>query len=234
VASLLYFIPNETRPLLGTTPERLPPAIRAVLDGRGWAYTHAVRGPSVTDSVGPGGAVLAIQPGRDGVEAKCGYYPDEQCWEPIDDTDGNVLYWVGWEKERPPTPEDLSRNRAVDWDGVELADGKRWPIPLVHPTNTTLPQRARMRRGQLVFDVESRYEWICRTVERVLDGDGGEPTWQEVYDLCAALLGVCSVLGPAEVSALGLLRRDHFYAVLRVATGHAALEAHEAAKKKGD
>jgi hypothetical protein len=74
------------------------------------------RGPS-----GQSGHLL-LGPGQHRV---FGFAKDEQEWRDCGE------FWLGWDKQRLPTPEELQRERVVPGETVKLADGLEWVCPVI-------------------------------------------------------------------------------------------------------
>lgn len=74
---------------------------------------------------GPGGNVgIVLNWGT----PRPGYFPESQEWHELP---GGV--WIGWEREHPPTPDDLDRapDRTVQGAPTRLGDGREWVVPNV-------------------------------------------------------------------------------------------------------
>lgn len=130
-------------------------------------------------SAGPDGgsgllvrAEPAVKPSRK--QPLPAYRPQAQEWQQAG------AYWLGWERERPPGPDDLQRRPTSvglffprPAYEVELADGRKW---LVRVVRSYLGEwfldkvYTRGPNGQRVSEVVPRYRGLQKRVERL---------WQE-------------------------------------------------------
>lgn len=65
------------------------------------------------------------------------YRPASQVWHKVVKqtlADGTVLdagrAWIGWDRDDPPTPENLARRKQMTGSRLRLADGHEWLIPI--------------------------------------------------------------------------------------------------------
>lgn len=138
--------------------------------------------------------------------------PSRLSWSPIP---GGPA-WLGLHLSAVPSPEDLARTKRVDGYEVELGDGHLWTVPLVRKRGgeTSLPRALRWdgrdwRRGDVRPLYRALYAAGLRIWEQVTAGADGEPvTLTEETTTCVGALALNYRVGPAEVSALGLLDTD--------------------------
>lgn len=93
------------------------------------------------------------------------YSTDTQVWSPVVDADDKVLHWIGYEKEHPPTPQDLERAETVSGCAVQIK-GQEWIVPVVHAPLSTLPRSYRMTGQGVVGGFNKRYETLMQEAER--------------------------------------------------------------------
>lgn len=124
--------------------------------------------------------------------------------------------WVGFDLENPPKPEQLIRSEQFPGHQVKLSDGQEWLIPVARCLDgtTLLPKKMEYRDGAWIEgDLQPRYQSFFQSAVALFDRlmgieAEGEHVQAEVtteIDLAAHALGLNYRLGPAEISALGLL-----------------------------
>lgn len=100
---------------------------------------------------GPNGSSGTIIFYRDNREPprRMGYYEGEHDWHQVGD---GSKCWIGIDKLSPPRPEDLCRRTIHEGYNLELADGRRWQIPVIRrPDGSTgLPT-------DMIFDAAGKY-----------------------------------------------------------------------------
>ena len=210
MAGLLYFFPGHSGMIRTAKdfPKPLP-------------YLAGVSLECGVPAGGPGdltGAMVATIP-LVGDQPVCryapkgdGFVPGGQHWYAADG------YWIGWEKERPPSPQELARTKTLAGDEVTLTDGQQWTIPVLHGAFLTLPTRWRRSGAEVTEEVDPQYaelcakavEWMdyCKAMDKPdSEAETSAARWGivECFDYCAAVLGVNYRLGVDEVSALGLI-----------------------------
>lgn len=80
---------------------------------------------AVVPTTGPGGnGGVLIGVDRPGRPVK--FLPDRQKWQPIVGRDG---WWIGFDRDAPPTPDTLARRRMLDGHPIELCDGHAYIAP---------------------------------------------------------------------------------------------------------
>lgn len=167
---------------------------------------------------------------------RVGYYPDEQHWEQLSESRA----WIGWPKQAPADVRlMLQRKQLLDGYWVELSDGNQWLVPIARKPEmdeelrwtVTLPRTLIFRNGDWLYGpVERRYaglldiayKWLPVRVAAVRDDtDEANATMQlmdvsmqECISMAVTALSYNYRLGPAEVSALGLMNQFNFLGVL--------------------
>lgn len=69
-----------------------------------------------------------------------GYFPAKQEWRECDG------YWLGWERDGMPTPDDLMRPEAATMQGYRcMLNDQQWLVPGANPCMTSPMLPARMR-----------------------------------------------------------------------------------------
>lgn len=122
----------------------------------------------------------------------------------------NASVWVGWERDHPPTPDDLIRKETVRGSPILLGDGNLWDVPIavVWPSGASaFPKRLALGPGgQWVTEPLERFRAVSDQAGRLLaEGPGHEISDQEAIAMAVEALGVNYRVGPVECSALGLL-----------------------------
>ena len=115
MAGFTYYVPE----LAGVNAEELVAGLPEMLRAVFREHTPAFRGCDAGPDGGKGQCVKATGKGN-------GYRPAEQEW--LDTGDG---YWLGWEKDAKPGPEDLQRPARLQGYDVVLKDGNTWHVPAV-------------------------------------------------------------------------------------------------------
>lgn len=233
MAGFLYFIPNVTPEEV--TPELvrnvgLEPAFRDEL--KRWEPPHnvaiqrlAARGPD-------GGGSLLFVPG--GVEPRTpGYNPQQQSWMKAG------AYWIGFDTELKPTPDDLQRGKIVEGFPVVLHGNAEWIVPLVRSPFTTplahVPHVAALGSdGSLTTEIDPNYidAWNASAVAwDVLIGNESL-TFAEIVELCAKFLGVNYRIGLKECLALRLFTNENVRDVLMAVCNRSLLDEVSSKLKK--
>lgn len=119
---------------------------------------------------------------------RVGYFPDQQTWRKLPTVEGRAELWVGYWNEAKPGPEDLARDKFVRGINCDLADGRKWHIPVVR-----------------VYD-GAQERWISELPSAWIDdGQGGlsrgtEPTAKHIHlwELTAPLADAMFVVAAGE------------------------------------
>ena len=190
---------------------------------------EAMSGPS-----GTAGAVFA-DPRRLG-DQPIGYYPDKQEWHAVPVAEGKPRLYIGWYTSSVPGPTDLAREKQLPGPELELGDGQAWQVPLLREWDTldaqgycVLPSRmirtadAKWIRGEVLAAYQSIWDQANKYWESVMgvlatseetDADSNadsrtvEFAFDHIVEFACELLGLNYMIGPLEVSALGLLIDD--------------------------
>lgn len=127
MAGFLYYLPGNDAP----TPDRL----RAV----GFDHADSAALPGCKCTKGPDGDIgwvfnLGSPKHPDGRSPAAHYVDAKQTWAEC--ADGK--WWLGWETENPPTPEDLQHAHLHRSIPVDLGEAGTWQIPVLgHAVNNT-------------------------------------------------------------------------------------------------
>lgn len=115
---------------------------------------------------GSAGVMVFALPNDGEVPFRMRYVPEDQEWF---ESDG---YWVGYNKNNPPTPEGIERRKICDHYRYTLADGRIWKCPRVRRGMIPLvPHWYRVRGGQITFEVRPEYRDLFeRSAEWTIDG----------------------------------------------------------------
>lgn len=135
-------------------------------------------------------------------------------------------WWLGIDRDNPPTPEWLARPRMIAGMPVRLRDGNMWLIPRVWPSRLHDESRAcglplepmKGQDGAVRYSVQREYAALVQQAQEWLElvqSDAG--TTRDMFGFCAALLGVGYRVGPTEVLALRLLDSDSSMELIAVA-----------------
>ena len=111
-------------------------------------------------------------------------------------------YWIGWDREFPPSPEDLQRKVMVhSYTFTDDSDGK-WMVPCARSTfgRDSLPVEYAFQDGELVKHVAPAYHDLWRLSGEVLDSKGRDETWRVKAAL--QVLQVNYRIGEVEITVL--------------------------------
>lgn len=202
MSQFLYYLP-------GYTKQELSPD---VVTKAGLSYAFPAGTPHVCNPMpgtGPDGGVGAILTDSEHYR----YNIDTQTWA---DAGG---FWVGFQTDAPPGPDDLIRKRPLDGQLLELADEREWLIPVARRWSEeddqarwscNLPSKLRFGQSKQVFlgGVLPRYARLWAIAEadampesELLSGNG----W--VY-AAAEILQANYKIGTAEIELLGLFTQE--------------------------
>lgn len=182
------------------------------------------------------GLVLHAQPKNS--QTRCGYYPETQKWIQWG------RFWIGFETEKKPGPDDLWRGKDVKSYSVELDDGNMWRIPIARymEHGTLLPQSmVMMPGGEIVEEISEKYmpyweaaipfyeEWMRE----------GTPQFDKaaLYRFALMALRLNYRIAAPEAAALKLFTLENLYNISSAAVGielayDLMREADAAGKKK--
>ena len=158
--------------------------------------------------------------------------------------------WIGWEKDAPPTPEQLTRESQLAGKSIELADSATWQVPMLREwrlNDTDAPPIVYMIKVPRLLECNEENKWVEGDVvagyrsiwdrsKQVFDAmilgvqSEVELDDSELINFAVDLLAVNYRVGIHEVSALGLLTIPLAREVIRAgidADGYEmALESH--------
>lgn len=168
----LYFVPQKTREVL--FPRGRPDRARLAEHGLGDLLREVKHVSQIATAEvpghGPGGMSGLVVCANIG-EAKLGYFPTVQRWEPIKES----KLWIGESTvHERPGPADLVRVKLIHGYAVELADGNAWNIPIVRrpdPAGSSeLPRSlARTREGVFVHKLREEYRQLWEDTALIAD-----------------------------------------------------------------
>lgn len=115
---------------------------------------------------GPGGTggmmLVPLVPGAE-PPVRMGYKPDAQEWTQIGD------YWLGIDKESPPTPEDLVRRKTITGYPIVMG-GQRWVVPI-------------LRRPDATTELPCKFGWdACGTFQESVAGEYRQ-LWEDTAEI---------------------------------------------------
>lgn len=214
MASYMVYFPGARR------------ADASLLDDAGLADLRLDEDPHGLETSGPDGgrgALLAWQR-VDGSDPVMAYDDVRQFWQ---EAPGGK-FWLGAERRRPVTPDDIRRPQTYSSLPAVLADGQTWSIPVAAhmPAIWGCDER-----GVLVRKVRPEYESYSRAAEQVyravyeagqqaIAGDAPDALpLPDAWDFCCAALGMNYRLAPAVIAFLGLIDDETFVRIL-----HASIE----------
>jgi len=167
----------------------------------------------------------------DGNHKWLGYYPDKQEWH---ECQGGA-YWIGVQKDSPPTPDELARPSQIDGHRVKLDDGNEWMIPVArwHQPDGTgrigVPQAIKLdSEGNWTSHVNGQYggffDRAVKVYEMFVGVDEGEDwTPHDDLDFSAEAIGFNYYLTRWEISALGLFNSETVGDLLRAVIDYPGL-----------
>lgn len=160
-------------------------------------------------SGGPDGGRGVIMRMREAVS----YHPDEQEWveHPTED------YWLGYDPENPPGPEDLVRRTTVALYEIPLGDGRKWKVPTaagredgacplpkergIDLETGKIERRPLQKYDQLRLYADEIREATLRDSQATVDAE-------REFEICMEALRANYRIGPLEASVLGLFSDD--------------------------
>lgn len=138
------------------------------------------------------------------------YDPSSQTWLEMRTPGCERAYWIGWETERPPTPEDLARPRQYRDYSFEDAAGRRWGVPTARSDSrvTSVPaQYGFDANGAMRLHVAPEFESLWQLSGEVLDHLRDVAKQDERWCVMAAIrtLAVNYRVSPASLEVLRTL-----------------------------
>lgn len=142
--------------------------------------------------------------------------------------------WIGYDRDRMPTPEELARKEQQHGQFVELGDGQAWFVPEAR----SLPRRRVLRRDGLQYEVVDRFrtffEAAYNDILPMLAEGKTEYSTDQLFAYASRALGINYCVAPAICDLLGLWTDASLAATLKVTVALEAMVAElEAAKKNG-
>ena len=151
------------------------------------------------------GIGVLLYPKPSGSELPRGFYdPERQEWCKF------ANFWIGWDKESPPTPDELLKTDAIFGPGITDGKGKPWTIPTILSNDinrVTMPQvygyddQGNFRLMQRESD-KTLWELAGKVATYLLGDEGGDMTDEEIAQAALAFLSVNYRVGKPEVFAL--------------------------------
>ncbi|HET8687800.1 MAG TPA: hypothetical protein VFM18_14205 [Methanosarcina sp.] len=131
---------------------------------------------------------------------------DSQEWVEFDG------FWIGYEKENPPTPDDLARGIGfVDGHIVELENNFNVVVPLARrfPSGTELPELLVVGKGGVLEKKPlKKFASLSEGAERVLNVmfiDGEGLPYKDLWAIIVEALSVNYMISGHEISVLNLV-----------------------------
>ncbi len=134
-------------------------------------------------------------------------------------------YWIGWDKDNPPTEAELKRKRQAGGYRLEMEDGTSWLVPIIRRPDDTTELPCDMyydAAGVLKEPVKEAYrEYWDVTAEVVswffndsgiLGGDGFSK--QKGFDLAVKALGINYRFGHAEQRVTKVVNSENWLTIL--------------------
>lgn len=219
---MLIFLPNKH----GANPQHLLAAGLQAL------FSKSDDAPDCTDLITAGPAGLHGQIwGWLGKGSEQLGYLETQTWI----EGGGGQYWIGWEPENAPSPENLARRDSCGGRVVPLGDGRMWRIP----SAVDLPRTAKLKEGHWSWQPEARYSafversaWAFDVAYRCLAEQSREIPL-EAIPYALEVLNINYRMLPEIADHLGLFTPNALLTLLAAATDFEKLCDIEAQLKKG-
>jgi hypothetical protein len=240
MAAFLYYIPGKKN-VIGND-KQIPQECQLgnVLDGASFS-SNKIQGPD--NEIG---TLLIVEPSPQtgGTTAQLKYDPVVQTWKPVENQEGKITHWIGWEIENPPTSKDLVRPKVTDGLALNL-NGSPYLVPLAtYPDTdiTQLPQGFVWRKGGVIEEVKDRYADLCVRCKRQFDWICHKLGWEDIdvvdlimhdyeqFYLCVDLLNVNYRVSGPEVCVLDLLDSVSVKYVIEYSLGFPYFEAEQRAR----
>ena len=215
-AGFYHFLPVDAPALLDGDPTDAT-LNREVLEQFGLAdvladVTHCPNHCVVTiTDKGPNGqpgVVIYPKPSHGEDPRSFSYNANRQTWVPVPGLAEPKRY-IGWDKDEPPRPEDLERQR--NWPGYLVKDGhdRQWSIPVARSPRASLGilpcDFTFDASGKPITQLKPEYEPLWEAAGEIYDFFHGDPHGLEsdvIIQHAAAALAVNYRVGTAELSAL--------------------------------
>jgi hypothetical protein len=134
------------------------------------------------------------------------YRPERQKWTPAVPMDGMEAgrYWVGYDPENPPTPDDLQRRYPYRGVRSQLGDGNEWWLA----KETEIPATMRLAdNGEWKFIPQRQFDEFCQATANwrsIMAGVNPHYMVAEIVEFVRLALGINYRLTPEIESELGL------------------------------
>lgn len=211
MGQFLYYFPGVS----GVDDDAIGKAeLRPVFDGVPYATRRVSGGPDGRD-----GTIVASALG---CQPEPRFSKDTQEWRECG------AFWLGWERDAMPSPDDLARDTMIGGYQIRLGDERDWMIPVGRLDNgavhNTLPQSIRLdakgkryfetlpKHAKLIACAAQAYAGLCHT----LLGEGEPVVVDEQFKwtACIEALSTNYRVTQWEVATLGLLTTQNMDLVL--------------------
>lgn len=134
------------------------------------------------------------------------------------DAEGN--YWVGYEIERPPKPEEIARGVMADGEWLELGDGQRWLVPTIRQAPRTIGLDD---DGNVTFELKGGAKSLfAECAERLTVFVGKEAgavdvSFADFFGTCVRVLRANYLVDRNFVAARGLFDTHNLFKVIATA-----------------
>jgi hypothetical protein len=150
--------------------------------------------------------------------------------------------WIGYDKDNPPTEEDLRRKRLVGGYKIEGEDGQSWQVPIIRrpDDSTELPCDMYYEVGVLKEPVKEAYKEFWDATAEVASwffNDSGEFggdsfSKQKAFDLAVQALGINYRFGHQEQRVTKAVTSENFILILSYTVDYPRQRlVHELSKK---
>ena len=230
MAPPLYFFPGIRRNQLLIDGKLVDAILKPRQLSRTFADVTNVQQDAYVDEppgAGPGGksgVFLMAMPTSGEKPARVGYYPNQQEWTEF--ADGDSGYWVGLDKDQPPTPADIQRKSVFPGYGLTLS-GQVWQIPVIRdphggtglPCDWTLEASGNVAET-IQREYRSLWEEFASVVDLFFSTDTATPPGlfqlerQDAMARCLQALAVNYRIGRAEQNLLRLVNAETWIPIL--------------------
>ena len=242
MSAFIYWFPKLK--LLGAGNVKQIPKecnLDTVLDGADWSPLRWAEGPDKEPGML---AFIEPSPQTGGEQAKINFDLEKQTWVPVENEEGKVTHWIGWEIDNPPTFRDLVRPMLTDGLPLQL-NAQPFVVPLATLPEcqlSDLPQRFVWRKGGVREEIQDRYASLCLRCKKQFDWMRKREKFEDVdlvdlvmepyeqFYLAVDLLNVNYRVSGPEVCALELLNSVSIIYVIRYGLGWPYFEAEAKAR----
>lgn len=236
-----YFLPNVFRQQLVpggklstslVAARGLEPIFGDVTDVAAQVSLLEISGAGPGDKSGT--LLVPLAPGCE-VPKHLGYHPAFQTWHDEGD------FWIGFDKESPPAPEDLARGKQITGYKMRLGDGQEWVIPILRrpDDSSELPSAfAFAAGGQVTQAVRPQYRelWeasaeICQWFVEGTLIEAARSRLAELVTWCVRILGVNYRFDCTLQNHLGVIGNEEWASILCYAIDWPTVQALDSQKK---